>query len=155
MSRGYFGVGIERAKTGHNVGTLWRSAQIMGAAFVFTIGPRYKKQPSDTMFASRHVPLRSYESFADFYAHMPHDCRLIGVELDDRAVALSAFSHPERCVYLLGAEDNGLSSEARERCHRLVQLRGDFCFNVAVAGSIVLYDRLRCGLGSMELSRAS
>lgn len=155
MTRGYFGIGIERGKTSANIGTLWRSAHIFGAAFIFTIGHRYKKQPSDTMFTSRHIPLWSYETFADFYAHMPHDCRLIGVELDDRAVALDNFSHPERCIYLLGAEDHGLSREARERCHQLVQLPGDFCLNVSVAGSIVLYDRHNDGVGTNALRQVS
>jgi hypothetical protein len=29
------------------------------------------------------------------------------VELDENAVDLETFEHPRRCVYLLGAEDNG------------------------------------------------
>ena len=49
MKRGFFGVGIENTKTHQNIGTLWRSASIMGASFMFTIGKRYKKQASDTM----------------------------------------------------------------------------------------------------------
>ena len=46
--RGYFGIGIQNAKTDENIGTLWRSAFIMGASFIFTIGKRYKKQATDT-----------------------------------------------------------------------------------------------------------
>lgn len=139
--RGYFGIGIENTKTAVNVGTLWRSAQIFGAAFLFTIGRRYVQQASDTLKSWRHMPLYTYDSFDTFYAQMPYDCQLIGVELDERASSLERFTHPQRCVYLLGAEDHGLSAEARRRCHRLVQLPGDHCLNVAVAGSIVLYHR--------------
>lgn len=141
MSRGYFGIGIENTKTAANVGTLWRSAHIFGAAFLFTVGRRYRQQASDTMKTPRHVPLYAYETFDEFYMHLPHGCQLIGVELDERAVPLARFTHPERCVYLLGAEDHGLSKEALATCHGLVQLIGEHCMNVAVAGSIVMHDR--------------
>ena len=140
--RGYFGIGIENGKTTANVGTLWRSAYIFDAAFMFTIGRRYQSQASDTVKAPRHVPLYSHLTFADFYDHMPHDCQLIGVELDDRAIPLDRFHHPQRAIYLLGAEDHGLTSQARNRCHRIVQLPGRLCLNVAVAGSIVLAHRV-------------
>jgi tRNA G18 (ribose-2'-O)-methylase SpoU len=52
-----------------------------------------------------------------------------------------SFVHPKRCIYLLGAEDNGLPREVMDRCHKLIQLPGRSCFNVAVAGSLVMYDR--------------
>jgi tRNA G18 (ribose-2'-O)-methylase SpoU len=140
--RGFFGIGILNNKTEQNIGTLWRSASIMGASFIFTIGKRYKKQASDTMQSWRHIPLYNYESFEDFYKSMPYDCQLVGIELDEKSVPVSTFKHPERVVYLLGAEDNGLTKEAIEKCKTLVQLPGNYCMNVAVAGSIIMYDRL-------------
>lgn len=142
MKRGFFGVGIENTKTHQNIGTLWRSASIMGASFMFTIGKRYKKQASDTMSSWKHIPLYNYDTFEDFYKSLPYDCQLVGIELDERSIPLHEFKHPERCVYLLGAEDIGLSKSASEKCHKLVQLKGDYCMNVAVAGSIVMYQRL-------------
>lgn len=36
--RGYFGIGIFHGKSSENLGTLWRSAAILGADFIFTIG---------------------------------------------------------------------------------------------------------------------
>jgi tRNA G18 (ribose-2'-O)-methylase SpoU len=139
--RGYFGIGVERSKSPVNVGTLWRSAGILGASFIFTLGKRYPKQASDTIKAWRHIPLWEFADLDDLYAHLPYDCQLVGVEMDDRAKLLSEFNHPERAVYLLGAEDNGLKRETLDRCHGLVRLPGDYSLNVAVAGSIVLYDR--------------
>lgn len=138
----YYAIGIEHTKTEMNVGTLWRSADLMGASFVFTIGRRYKRQASDTMHSWKRIPLFHYDDFNDFYDHIPHDCMLIGVELDERAIPLAKHAHPRRAIYLLGAEDNGLSKEARMRCHQLVQLPGRASMNVAVAGSIVAYDRI-------------
>lgn len=139
--RGYVGIGIERGKTPANIGTLWRSADLFGASFVFTVGHRYQKQSSDTMKSWRSVPLWHFEDIDDLVAHLPYSCPLIGVELDDRAVDLAGFSHPERAIYLLGAEDHGLTKTALARCHALVQLPGRFSMNVAAAGTVVLYDR--------------
>lgn len=139
--QGFYGIGIENTKSSHNVGTLWRTAYTFDASFLFTIGKRYQPQCSDTVKAWRHVPMFGHETFEDFYAAIPRDCQLVGVELDDKATPLERFAHPERCVYLLGAEDHGLSKHAKSRCHRLIQLPGRFCLNVAVAGSIVLYHR--------------
>lgn len=139
--RGYFAIGIEAGKSKDNIGTLWRSAHNFGAAFVFTVGARYKRQASDTTRAWKHLPLFHYADLADLWAHIPHDCMVVGVELDERAQPLPDFAHPERCIYLLGAEDNGLSSEARRRAHRLIVVPGVGSLNVASVGSIVLYDR--------------
>jgi tRNA G18 (ribose-2'-O)-methylase SpoU len=138
----FFGIGIEHVKTTHNIGTLWRSADLLGAAFIFTIGRRYKQQNSDTMKSHHTIPLYRYENFDDFFEHMPYGAPLIGVELDERAIDLASFVHPKRSVYLLGAEDHGLSREAIKRCHGMVKLPGRYSMNVAVAGSIIMYDRV-------------
>lgn len=140
--RGYFGIGMEHPKKESNLGTLWRSASNLGAGFIFTIGARYRQQASDTVKAWRHIPLYSFTTLEDFRAHgIPYDCQLIGVEIEDRAVPLARFAHPERCVYLLGAEDHGLTKQATAACQHLVVIPSERCLNVAVAGAIVMYDR--------------
>lgn len=142
MTRGYFGIGIENCKTGHNLGTLWRSAHNLGASYIFVIGQRYRLQASDTTKAYRNIPLYHFVSFDEFYSNLPFDCQLVGVEFPhDGAQPLPQFIHPERCVYLLGAEDHGLSKQALAKCHKLVYIPSLFCMNVAVAGSILMYDR--------------
>lgn len=141
LEQGYFGIGIQNGKTPENLGVLWRSAQNMGASFIFTIGNRYSKQACDTHKAVGAMPYFHYDTFEEFYKHMPKSAMLVGVELDDRAVALDSFVHPKRAVYLLGAEDHGLTKEAIERSHHLVKFNTTLSINVAVAGSIVMYDR--------------
>lgn len=139
--RGFYGIGIVGSKTPLNVGTLWRSAFSLGAAFIFTAGRRYPRQASDTVKAWRHVPLLEFADAADLLAHIPYDCVPVAVELDDRARPLSRYSHPDRAVYILGAEDHGIPRAVLDCCRDVVQIPGDYCLNVAVAGSIVLYDR--------------
>ena len=143
MTRGFFGIGIENVKTPMNLGTLWRSAHIFGAAFIFTIGRRYIYQSSDVKKSWRSIPLLEFAGFDDFYSKMPREARLVGIEISTRAKPLESFTHFEQAIYLLGAEDNGLSARALEKCHALVQIPGNDCLNVAVAGSIVMYDRIR------------
>ncbi len=137
----FFGIGIQNGKTPENLGVLWRSAQNMGASFIFTIGNRYAKQASDTHNAVKAMPYFHYDTFEDFYHHLPKGAMLVGVELTDRAVSLETFNHPKRCVYLLGAEDHGLSKMAIEKSQFVVEFKSELSLNVAVAGSIIMYDR--------------
>ena len=141
LEQGFFGIGIQNSKTPENLGVLWRSAQNMGASFIFTVGRRYAKQACDTHKASGAMPYFHYANFDDFYAHLPKGAELVGVELDDRAVELSEFEHPRRCVYLLGAEDNGLTKQAIEKCRYLVKFNTPKSINVSAAGTVVMYDR--------------
>lgn len=55
-NKGYFGIGIMNPKTEMNVGSLWRSANILGASYIFTIGKRIPKQASDTMRTCNSIP---------------------------------------------------------------------------------------------------
>lgn len=141
LEQGYFGIGIQNGKTPENLGVLWRSAQNMGASFIFTVGRRYAKQACDTHKATGAMPYFHYDDFNDFYRHIPKGAELVGVELDDRAVALEDFTHPRRCIYLLGAEDNGLTKHAIEKCHYLVKFNTPKSINVSAAGTVVMYDR--------------
>ncbi len=141
LEQGFFGIGIQNGKTPENLGVLWRSAQNMGASFIFTIGNRYAKQACDTHKAVGAMPYFHYATFEDFYEHLPKGAMLVGVELTDDAVPLETFHHPRRCVYLLGAEDHGLSKKAIEKSHHLIKFQSTLSLNVAVAGSIIMYDR--------------
>lgn len=141
LEQGFFGIGIQNGKTPENLGVLWRSAQNLGASFIFTIGNRYAKQASDTHKATGAMPYFHYETFEDFFNNLPKGAMLVGVELNKKAVALETFVHPKRCVYLLGAEDHGMSKTAINKSHHLVKFKSQLSLNVAVAGSIVMYDR--------------
>lgn len=141
-TKGYFGIGVENLKTAMNLGTLWRSAYLMGASFIFTTGKRYHLQSINTYKTFSHIPLYQYRDFDDMYINMPYNCILIGVEIGVDAIPIKKFEHPKRCIYLLGAEDNGLTKIALEKVHQVIVLPGDRSMNIAVAGSIVMFDRV-------------
>lgn len=149
----YFAIGIEHCKTEHNIGTLWRSATLFGAAFIFTVGRRYHQQASDTCDTWRSIPMFHFDTVDDLVAHLPYACPLIGAELDERATPVERFRHLDRCAYILGAEDHGLTRDTIARCHGLIQLPGHFSMNVAVAGSIIMYDRWKTGRCESALKR--
>lgn len=140
--KGFFGIGCINMKNTLNYGTLFRTAQIFDADFIFVIGCRFKQQSSDTMKSWRHMPMFNYKDFEDFNNHRPYDCRLVGVELIKTATPIKDYKHPKQACYLLGAEDNGLTKEAISKCQDIIYLPGERSLNVSVAGSIVLFDRI-------------
>lgn len=145
--RGYFEIGIYCVKHKVNVGTLWRSAFQLGASGIFTIGKRFEKQSSDTPKAFRHIPLRDFVDINEFNIARPRSTILVGIEMG--GLPLSSFTHPERALYILGAEDHGLSGVILEKCNCIISIEAvrRESYNVAVAGSIVMYHRLLQQLG--------
>lgn len=139
--RGYVGIGIEDAKFVENLGTLWRSAFCLGADYIFTVGDRYRKEPSDTVNAWKQIPYFHYKDLTDLQEHLPKDAKVVGVEVLEGVSSLETFAHPKQAVYLLGGEDRTLTQQAQGLCDYLVKFDSKYCLNVAVAGSIVLYDR--------------
>lgn len=138
-----FGIGVYRPKTSENIGTLWRAAHLYDASFIFTIGARYQRQPSDTSKAWRSIPLLNFPTFEAFSDGRPFAAPLVGVELSERSVPLASFSHPKQAVYLLGAEDSGLPATVLAQCQQVVQIEAvnRWSMNVAMAGSLIAYDR--------------
>ena len=139
---GFFGIGILNNANTFNVGTLWRSAYILGASFIFTVIKKYKPQTSDVTKTWTKIPLYHYTSVDDLKSNLPHSTKLIGVELTAASIPIEQFQHPLRAVYLLGNERIGLSETILQECEDVVSLPGDFSLNVSVAGSILMYDRV-------------
>ncbi len=147
--RGYWGIGIYNPKHEANLGGVWRSAQAFDADFIFTVGPRrYSEQCTDTMKSTRHVPLFHYPTIEDLKAHIPNSCPIVAVEYPLAKQSLSEFSHPERAMYLLGSEDNGLPLNVINQCHYVISVPTKVCLNLASAATVVMYDRVLRGPSS-------
>jgi tRNA G18 (ribose-2'-O)-methylase SpoU len=142
-SRGYFGIGAERISKSLNLGNLMRSAHGFGASFTFTIGATYQalEARADTSKGAQHLPHYDWRNVEEM--QLPQGCRLIGVELLDEAIDLPSFRHPHRAAYVLGPEKGSLSAELLARCDQVVKIPTRFCINVAMAGAVVMYDRVR------------
>ncbi|MGI9480154.1 MAG: RNA methyltransferase [Hyphomicrobiaceae bacterium] len=140
--RGYFAIGAERTSKALNLGNLMRSAHGFGASFTFTIGATYQalEARADTSKGQDHLPHYNWAGLDD--VNLPLRCRLVGVELTEDAIDLPSFRHPTRAAYVLGPERGSLSQPLIERCDFVIRIPTKFCVNVAIAGAIVMYDRV-------------
>ena len=140
--KGFFGIGVEGVSKTGNLGSLYRSAHAFGASFVFSVAPDPRVRfETDTSEAHRNLPFWRYETLEDF--RLPTGCALVGVELVEDAIELPAFHHPRAAAYVMGPEKGSLSPAMLERCDHVVRIPTAFCLNVAIAGAIVMYDRMR------------
>lgn len=143
QARGYFAIGAQRISKALNLGNLMRSAHAFGASFTFTVGATYQalEARADTSKGSTHLPHYNWETPDDMM--LPDKCRLVGIELVADAIELPSFRHPLRAAYVLGPEKGALSPDLLDRCDYTVKIPTSFCINVAIAGAIVMYDRVR------------
>ncbi len=142
-SRGYFGIGVEGVSKSANVGALLRTAHAFGAAFCFVVGAGFDARAgrlADT--ADSPDTSRSGASPISIRSAFPESCVLVGVELLDDATDLPSFRHPLNAAYVLGPERSGLSPEMLRCCRHVVRIPTRFALNLAIAGALVLYDRL-------------
>ena len=137
---GYVGIGIYNGKRTHNFGALVRTARVFGADFVFSVGHRNPGETS-SLEAELSVPLFHFETIELCIASIPVNARLVCVELAAGALDIRTYEHPARAVYLLGPEDGALPMSIM-RQHDTVILPGAYPLNVAMAATVVLYDRL-------------
>ena len=141
--RGYFAIGAEGVSKSANVGALLRTAHAFGASFCFTLGAGFDNRTgrlADTAETPAHVPLWRFDDAAGL--RLPQGCALVGIELLDEAIDLPSFRHPLSAAYVLGPERAGLSPALLARCRHVVRIPTRFALNLAVAGALVLYDRL-------------
>ena len=120
---GFFAVGVYNSKSADNVGTLWRSAFQLGAAYIFTIGARNAwEKTADTYRSWRRIPAFRFADWGSFCAASPYSTVWVAVEMG--GVPLADFEHPERCeprllvrvrvrVRLLGVLEQGLAAALR------------------------------------------
>jgi tRNA G18 (ribose-2'-O)-methylase SpoU len=141
--RGYFAIGAEGMSKPMNLGALMRTAHAFGASFVFTVNTGGKLrhiQHADTSKTFKSVPYYKWEGMEEMA--FPKGCQLVGIELTDDAVDLPEFKHPRNAAYILGPEKGRLSDPMMEQCKHVVKIPTKFCVNVALAGGLVMYDRM-------------
>jgi tRNA G18 (ribose-2'-O)-methylase SpoU len=138
----HFGIGIYMGKNWENVGILWRGAYQLGASYIFTVGDRYRRQLTDTEKSWLHIPLFHYQTFEQMKESAPLSAPLVAIE--EGGTPLPDFAHPPRSVYLLGAEDSGLPRQILQQCHYHISIPAvrKASYNVAIAGTLVMYDRM-------------
>jgi 23S rRNA (guanosine2251-2'-O)-methyltransferase len=142
---------LDHLQDPQNVGTLLRTAEIVGAHGVVLPGRRAAEITPAVVNASsgatEHLRVVVVSNLAQTIAELQKaGVWVAGVEDDDRAQEYDRVDLDMPLALVIGAEGAGLARLTRERCDFLLKLpmRGQIAsFNAAVAGSIVLYHAWR------------
>lgn len=142
----FTGVVCYNTKVHANLGSLMRTCTVMGGVnFFATIGKDYNRPRADVCQSPKRIPTFHYDSWKEFYKYgRPRNCELVGIEQHKRSVPLEKFTWPDRCIIVLGAEDEGIPTEYLKQCRYKIELPSACgeSLNLAVAGGICLYNRL-------------
>jgi len=140
----------------HNVGSLVRTAHAAAVAEVILVGEReWNVEAAKT--SELYTSVTQLADIEAFRKHLESQrWNLVAVELDHRAVNVFDAVYPERPCFLLGAELSGVPGELLDEAELVVQIPQWGLvpsLNLAIAGSIVLYDYLAKLHGEARLNR--
>ena len=134
-------------RSAQNVGALLRMADSVGVAKLWLTG--YTPTPEHAGVAKTALGAQgsvSWEQRTDVVGLIDElrgqGMRIVGLELDPRAVDLVAYDAPDKLALLLGNEVDGISPSLREQCDDLIRMEqkgSKESMNVANAASIASY----------------
>jgi tRNA G18 (ribose-2'-O)-methylase SpoU len=140
-----FAVAVVDVSKEHNVGSLVRTAHAAAASELLLVGEReWNIEAARTSdLYTRVVQLPDAQALLDHLRR--RRLHLVAVELAPGAVNLFEADYPDHPCFLLGAELGGVPTQLLEAADMVVQIPQWGLvpsLNVAVAGSIVIYDYL-------------
>lgn len=141
-----------------NVGKAIRTASCFGIKQVWFTGNRvslvadkkYRLPREERMKGYKEVELRQHDYFFNEYDR--GKVTPVAVEVRNNSELLPDFIHPENALYVFGPEDGSLTSVHLQHCHRFLVIPSKHCLNLAMAVSIVLYDRMAKSGNFFELN---
>jgi tRNA G18 (ribose-2'-O)-methylase SpoU len=108
-----------------NIGNLIRLADNVGAGEVIIIGENFQLRQSSIAktagLSFRQVRL-SFVSPDDFFAGLNPEYLLVAIETSEDSKNIYEIKLPEKIVFLLGNERNGLPVEILEKCHQKIHI---------------------------------
>ena len=144
MPRPEIHIVLDRLRSAHNVGNIFRLADAVGAKEVvccgYTAAPPHPKLVKTAMGADRTVPFRSFPTAAEA-VRLAHAVE-VAVETLENAQDAWAFEYPEKIALVFGNEALGISPEALELCEAAVSLPmfgTKISINVGNCAAVVLY----------------
>lgn len=138
---------LDRLRSAHNVGNIFRLADAVGAQEViccgYTAAPPHPKLEKTAMGADRTVPFRCFPSALEAVRALKGEgYRVIAVETLDHALDAWNFDYPEKVAILLGNEALGISEDALAETDGAVSLPmfgAKSSINVGNCAAVVLY----------------
>lgn len=129
-----------------NIGSLIRLADNIGAEEVFVLGENFHLRMSSvkkTAGLSFNNVRLTFLTPDDFFALLNPEYQLIAIETSDDSVNIFTDQLPEKVVFLLGNERNGLPDEILQKCSKKVHIpMTGQCksMNVSHALSVALFE---------------
>lgn len=108
-----------------NIGSLIRLADNVGAAEVFILGNDFQLRMSSikkTAGLSFNNIKLSFITPELFFSQLSPEYQLVGIETCEDSANLYTQALPEKIVFLLGNERNGLPDELLEKCHQKIYI---------------------------------
>lgn len=127
---------IYNPKYGTNLGTMTRTAELMGADRMITLHRTRcgTKNATDTANSWDHIGL-DLNNMGELRKRYPHHT-LVAVDINTgRDTNIYNFHHPARAVYIFGAEDKGLPNTILDQCDSVVTIPAARPWSMNVATS--------------------
>lgn len=145
-----FVVILDRLQDPGNIGTLIRTSDAMGATAIICLNgtvdifaPKVVRSAMGSMFNVPFVVKVNEEDLLSFCQE--NDLKLYATALDKQAKAVWNVDYKCKCGIILGNEANGISDNLLSATSKIyIPMMGNAeSLNVAVAGSMVMYERQR------------
>ena len=145
---------LDRLRSAHNVGNIFRLADAVGAVEVvccgYTAAPPHPKLEKTAMGTDKTVPFRWFPDGVTALNQLKSEgCLCVAVDTIENAEDAWDFQVPEQDIALVfGNEALGISEEALSVCEKFIQLPmfgGKSSINVGNCAAVVLYLLVRNG----------
>ena len=137
---------LDHLKPAFNIGKIIRSADAFGAQAVHLIGIDFF-DPAPAMGSFKWVPAKFYSDFASCHGDLSSRGFTFFTLEPEKGEKLPAVSLPERCAFVLGHEEFGLSFNKSDfggiESLTVPQFGKVQSLNVSIAASIVMYEYVR------------
>jgi rRNA methylases len=143
----------------HNVGAIFRTSEGFGVKKIILSGytpyPKIENDPRlphislkltsqihKTALGAEESVIFEYQEMPDINSLKSKGYRIVGLEQDERSIALASYVTPQKVVLILGEEVEGIPAELLEKCEDIIEIPmvgKKESFNVSVATGIALY----------------
>ena len=118
---------LDRLRSAHNVGNIFRIADAIGAKEILTCGytasPPHPKLEKTAMGAERFVKCKYFETSIDAIDYLQKkEIFVIGIETLDNAPSPWEIELPRGVAFIIGNEALGIEPKALAKCDAFVQL---------------------------------
>jgi tRNA(Leu) C34 or U34 (ribose-2'-O)-methylase TrmL len=139
-------IALVNPKYPHNVGMAVRLASCYGLKQVWFSGDRLSLNPAEGDRLPREERMKDYNKVQliqhdYFFEQFPQETTPVAVEVRDAAEPLHSFEHPDKALYVFGAEDGTIPKVLLQHCHRFIVIPTKHCLNLATAVATILWDR--------------